>query len=120
VEHDCTPQVLTGYDTGDVVSPTLAEFVADPPLYLSGQDAPRTELVPIPGQREVRLGAQLPPCVLDRGLEWEVFEGVERVVMDEDADRALGRQQRRKPIEHADQGVVGGVSVMAHRNADGI
>src|SRR5262249_28739420 len=51
---------------------------------------------------------------LDRRLERQVLERVQRVVVDEDADRPLRRQQVREPIDRAGQGMVRGAGVVEH------
>ena len=44
--------------------------------------------------------------MLDRLFERQVLERVQRVVVNEDADRPLRRQQMREPIDHVRQRMV--------------
>jgi hypothetical protein len=54
-------------------------------------DAARRQLVAIARLGEERLAPQAFTSVLDRLFERQMLEGVQRVVMDEDADGALSR-----------------------------
>ena len=51
---------------------------------------------------------------LDRLFERQVFEGVQRVVMDEDADRPLRGQQVRQPIDERPRGDRPGTRSLGH------
>ena len=62
------------------------------------------------GSRPSSLGGPL-----DRLFERQVFECVQRVVVNEDADRPLRRQQMRELIDHVRQRMVRGTGVGVHR-----
>jgi hypothetical protein len=47
-----------------------------------------------------------------------VFECVQRIVVDEDADGALRRQQRRQAIDHVRQGVVSRAGLERRRTVE--
>ena len=57
------------------------------------EDAPAAQLVTVRVLREERLAAEQPPRAHDRLLEGLVLERVQRVVVDEDADRPLRRER---------------------------
>ena len=76
-------------------------------LHVLGENASRREFLSIPRLGEERLAAQFLGGVLDGLFERQVLEGVERVVVDEDADGPLRGQQRREVIDDARQRVVG-------------
>ena len=71
-----------------------------------GENAARRQLVAIPRLGQERFAPQPLGGALDRLFERQVLEGVQRVVVDEDADRALRRQQVRQLIDHARQRMV--------------
>ena len=52
-------------------------------------------------------------CVFERQL----LEGVERVVVDEDADWTLRRQEVREIIDHPVQRMIGGTVVVGHQKS---
>ena len=64
------------------------------------------QLVAIPRFRQVRLAPQ-PHCSDFNGVfERQMLEGVEGVVVNEDTDGALRREQVGKAIDRAQQGMV--------------
>ena len=83
-------------------------------LDVAGEDAARRQLLAVPRFGQERFATQPFARLLDRLFEPQVFEGVQRVVMDEDADRALRRQQVREPIDDAGDGMIGQALVQHH------
>ena len=83
-----------------------AELFDEQRLDVSGENAARRQLVAIPRLGQERLAPQPFGGVLDRLFERQVLERVQRVVVDEDADGALRRQQVRQVVDHARQGMV--------------
>ena len=64
-------------------------------------NAARSEFFTVAALREKRLCAQEPRRVHHRLLEGLLLEGMERVVVDEDVDRALGRQEVGRVLDGA-------------------
>src|SRR6476660_8912948 len=75
-------------------------------VHILRQDATRRQLVAVARFSQKRLAPELSRRTFNRLLEREVLEGVQRVVMDEDADGALRWEQRRKRVDHARQRMV--------------
>ena len=71
-----------------------------------GANAAGRQLVAIPRLGQVRLAPEPDRGMLDRLFERQVLERVQRVVVDEDADRSLRRQQVRELIDHVRQRMV--------------
>lgn len=69
--------------------------------HVAGENAARRQLVAVARLGQERLAGEPLGGALDRLLEREMFEGVERIVVDEDADGPLGRQQVGQLIDHA-------------------
>ena len=65
-------------------------------LHVPGENAARRQLVAIARLGQERFAPQAFGGVLDRLFERQVLEGVQRVVVDEDADGPLRRQQLRQ------------------------
>ena len=65
--------------------------------------------------RQKWLASQLHGGLLDRFLERKMLEGMQRVVVDEDADRSLGWQQVRQSIEIANERVIRSADIFPHR-----
>ena len=74
-------------------------------LHIPREDAAGSQLVPIARFGEEGFATQSRRRVFDRLLEWQMLECVQRVVVDEDADRTLCRQQVGQPIDHRSQRV---------------
>jgi hypothetical protein len=75
-------------------------------FHVLGENASRREFLSIPRLGEKRFAAQFPGGALDGLFERLVLEGVERVVVNEDADGPLRGQQMREVIDDARQRVV--------------
>ena len=84
-------------------------------LHVSGENAARRELVAITRFREERLASQSLCGALDGFLERQVLERVQRVVVDEDADGSLRRQQGRQLIDHGRESIVLRARTVQHR-----
>ena len=93
------PQVEPRTDAGHVRSRGVAELLAEQRLDVPGANPARGQLVAIPRLGEERLAPQLLRRLFDRLFERQVLVRVQRVVMDEDADRSLRRQQVRELID---------------------
>jgi len=57
------------------------------------------EFVAVSRLGQVRLAAERVTRALNGRFERQILEGMQRVVMDEDADRALGRQEMRDAVD---------------------
>jgi hypothetical protein len=114
MQHDCPPEVEAGADAGHIVDGGGAQLLGDEAVDVLGTNAARCELLAVSRLAEKRLAPQSRAGVLDGLLEREVLEGVQRVVVDEDADRPLRRQQVRQPLEFAHQRVVRWADVRTH------
>lgn len=76
---------------GKWLGPDCSRVAVEHRVDIGDLDPAGREFLPIPGLREERLGSE-DACRSDNGLlEWLVFESMQRVVMDEDVDRPLGR-----------------------------
>ena len=101
VQHDRPPEIEAGPDARHILRAPRAEVFVEQRLDVPGENAARRQLVAIPRLGQVRLALQPFGGVLDRLFERQVLERVQRVVVDEDADRALRRQQVRQPIDQS-------------------
>jgi hypothetical protein len=93
VQHDSPPKIEARSDPGQMVRAAGAQLFDEQRLNVSGEDAARGELVAVTRFSEKRFASQLAGGALDRLFERQMFERVQRVVVDEDADGALCRQQ---------------------------
>jgi len=109
MEDDRAPEVEAGAGAGDVGGASGAELFAQERLHVARADAARGELVAVPGLGEIGGAAEAGAGLLDGVLEGAVLERVERVVMDEDADRPLRGQEGGEAVEDGgERGVRGG------------
>ena len=121
VQHDRPPEIEAGADAGDIARRPGAELFDEQRLHVPGENAARRQLVAIPRLGQERFAPQPFGGALDRLFERQVLECVQRVVVDEDADRALRRQQVRQLIDHAGQGMVRCAGVGGwHRDIGGL
>ena len=107
VQHDSPPEIEPGSDARDVGGRTGIQVFGEQRLHVPGENPARRQLLPVAGLREVRLAAEPAGGAFDGLLERQVLEGVQRVVVDEDADRPLRRQQMGQPVDHAAKRMVG-------------
>ena len=101
VQHDGPPEIEAGADAGHVARASGAQLFVEQRFHVPGENAARRQLVAIPRFGQERLASQPLGGALDRLFERQVLEGVQRVVVDEDADGPLRRQQVRQLIDHA-------------------
>ena len=83
-----------------------AELFAKQRLHIPGENAARCELVAIAHFGEEGFAPEPGGCALDGFLERQVLECVQRIVVNEDADRPLRRQQMRESIDDARERMV--------------
>ena len=86
-------ELETRPETGDHLVRRVAKILLQGFLQLIESDSPPRQFVAIAILAEERLTAEDVRALLDRLTEGQVFEGVERIVVNEDGDRPLGRQQ---------------------------
>ena len=106
MEHDGPPEIETGSDARDIDGAPRAKLLDEQRLDIPGENASRREFLSIPRLGEERLAAELIGGALDGLFERQVLEGVQRVVVDEDADGPLRGQQVRQVIDDARQRIV--------------
>ena len=99
------PHGRPGPEAGDRIVGPVAEVVAQHGLQVVGPDAPAGHVGPEPLLGQIRLAAEHLAPAADRFVEGQVFEGVQRVVMDEDRDRPLGRKQMGRMVDGVGQSV---------------
>jgi hypothetical protein len=99
VQHHRRPEIEAPSRSGDVFGAARAELRLDQRRHVLRENPSRRELVPVARFREERFASQPHRRTFDRVLERQVLERVERVVVDEDADRALRRQQMRQLVD---------------------
>ena len=85
VQDDRPPEVEAGADASHPSRP-WSPVVRRAALHVPGENAARRQLIAIPRLGQERLAPQSFGGVLDRLFERQVLEGVQRVVVDEDAD----------------------------------
>jgi hypothetical protein len=106
MEHDGPPEIETGSTPATSTAPPRAELLDEQRFDVPGENASRREFLSIPRLGEERLAAELVGGAFDGLFERQVLEGVQRVVVDEDADGALRGQQVRQVIDDARQRIV--------------
>ena len=99
MQDDGAPEIEPRAGAGDVMSAAVAELEPEERLDVASENAAGRQLVTVSPLGQERLASE-PLCgELDGLLEWQVLERVQRIVMDEDADRTLRRQQVGEPID---------------------
>ncbi len=101
VQHHGAPEVEPRAGSRDILARGVPQFLAQQRVDVAGADAAGGELVAIARLGEERLASQLDGGTLDRLLERQVLERMQRVVMNEDADGALRGEQVRELVEDA-------------------
>ena len=76
------------------------------PFDVARQNSARSQFVAISGFSKEWLTSEAFACMLDSLFERQMLERMQRVVMDENADRALGRQQVRHFIDDVPERVL--------------
>ena len=112
-------------DASHIARAPSAELFVEQRLDVPGENAARRELIAIPRLGQERFALQPFGGALDRLFERQVLECVQGVVVNEDADRALCRQQVRQLIDHTRQRMVrcAGVvwaGIVEHRRLESI
>ena len=125
MQHDGLPEVEAAADVHHRPRAAIAKVFVEHRHHVPGENAARRELLAITRLSQERFTLQLCSSALDRLFERQVLECVQGVVVDEDADRALGGQQVRQLIDHPCQWMVrcAGVAragLVAHRQLDSI
>ena len=120
MQHDGLPQLEAGSDTSNIPCAGGAQLFDQQRFHVSGENAARGQLVAIPRLGQERFAPQPFGGALDRLFERQVLEGVQRVVVDEDADGALRRQHLRQVLNQTGQRMarradIGKASVVGHR-----
>ena len=115
MQHDGAPEIEAGADASHITRAAGAQLFVEQRLDVLGENAARRQLVPVTRLFQERLASELGRRLLHRVLERQVLEGVQRIVVDEDADGTLGRQQMRQLIDHAHQGMVRWGGFKRHR-----
>ena len=118
MEHHGSPEVQPTARSCHHLARACAELVGEQRVDVLGANTAGRELVAIANLGQERLASQTFGGVFDRVFEGLIFEGVQRVVMHEDADRALSRQEVREIIDHPAQRMIGNAVVVGHRRGD--
>jgi len=82
-------------------------------LQLGEPDSPAPQFLAVSVLAQIGLAPEDVRRFLDRLVERQILERMERVVMDEDCDRPLGRQQVAGVLDHFAQSVQ--VGIMSRR-----
>ncbi len=82
-------------------------MVGEERLHVPGENAARSELVAVSRFGQIRFAPEPLGGALDGVFERPVLERVQRIVMNENADRSLSRQQVGQSIDDAGERMVG-------------
>jgi hypothetical protein len=115
MEQKDSPEIEPRTDAGDVSCRVGAQLLEQQRFDVSWANAPGRQLFSISPLSQERLAPELLRGTLDRILELEVLEGMQRVVVDEDADWTLRGQHVRKLIDHTRQRMVWRIGAGKHR-----
>jgi hypothetical protein len=99
VQHEGAPQILPGTHVRDGIRGGSPQLLRQQRVDILRENATGRQLLAVSGFRQKRLAPETVRRERDRVFEREVLECVQRVVVDEDADRALGRQEAGEPID---------------------
>ena len=99
MQHDGVPEIEPGADAGNIVGAPWAELFFEQRAYVCPANAARGEFVAIPRLSQERFAAEYVTGALNGLFKRQVFEGVERVVVDEDADGSLSRQEMGQMVD---------------------
>ncbi len=106
MEEDSLPEVETRSDAGHVGERRLTELLDEQRLDVLWPNASGGQLIAIAPFGQIGFGPETCGGFFDRFLERQVLEGVQRVVVDEDADWPLRGEQVSEPIDDRRQGMV--------------
>ena len=111
------PQIEARSGAGHVARGPGAKLLAEQGVHVAGQNAARCELLAISRFGQVRFARQPLAGALNRLFERQVFERVQCVVVNKNADGALRRQQMCQPIDHVRQRMFGRMGIVRQRAA---
>ena len=106
VQHHGPPEIEPRPDARDILRRSGAELFEEQGFDVSRANAAGRQLVTISRLGQERLAPEPGRGKFGRLFERQVLERVQRVVVDEDADRPLRRQQERELIDHGRQRMV--------------
>jgi hypothetical protein len=106
MQHYCLPQSEPRSHVGDILRRGRAQLLEEQRFDIPGPNAPGRQFVAVPRLGQIRLASQPDRRLLDCLFERQVLERMQRVVVNEDADRPLRGEQVRKPIVFAQQLIV--------------
>ena len=122
MQHEGPPQIEAGADARHIALTQNPQLVAEQRVHVPGQDAAGRELVAVSRFGQKRFAPQLLRGAFNGLFERQMLERVQRIVVDEDADRTLRRKEGCQPIDHAREGVrragVVGTGTMRHQDDD--
>jgi hypothetical protein len=98
VEHP-QAQIKSRAEVGDVLPCAFAQIALEDLFELTEADPPAAQSLPVLIFREVRMAAENLCRLFESVAERQVFEGVQRIVVNENRDRALGGQQMRRMFD---------------------
>jgi hypothetical protein len=119
VQHHGPPEIKAAAGAGHIGRTPFPELFLQQFLDVSRQDSAGCQFVAIAGFGQERLASEPLPGALDSFFERHVFEGVQRIVVDEYADGALRRQQVCQFIDKTRErmDLFGGTDILKHQTA---
>lgn len=99
MQHHCAPEIESRADASHISCASLTQLVLEERLDVLGENTARRQFVAIARFGEERLAPQSLRGELNCLLEWQVFERVQRIVMNKNADGTLSRQQARQVVD---------------------
>jgi hypothetical protein len=106
VQHDRTPQGEARGGARHIARAPGAELFIEQRLHVPSENATRCQFVPIARFGQERFSPELLGSALDGLLKRLGLERVQRIVVDEDTDGTLSRQQQRGLIDYARDRIV--------------
>jgi hypothetical protein len=95
----CQPQIEPSIEAGQRLRSFGPQVLLEHFLQIRKSDSPAPQGIAVAIFGKVRMAAEDMAAFFHRLVEFEVFERVQRVVMNEDGDRALRRQQVRSVLD---------------------
>src|SRR6187549_1592130 len=121
MKHNAAPKFEACADAGNRFVASRAQLFSEERFDIFCQDPSRRHLRAVPFFRQERLAPETLARALDCILEKQIFESMQRVVVDKDADWALSGQQMRQLInqlaERRAQCVLRAVCPVEHRES---
>ena len=122
MQHDGPPEIEAGAGAGHIIGASGPQLFIEERRHVLRENPARRQLVAVSRFRQERLTPQLFGGGLDRLFERQMLEGVQRIVVDKNADRALRRQQLCHLIDHTRESVrragIVGAGTVTHQNDD--